>query len=83
MAIVSRNRPELGDIPLAVVYLIDQVVADILIGEVERLKERPACGDDAKLVIEHQKWVADGIDDGMRERGRVPGWRRAASPASR
>ena len=66
-----QNCAKLRDIPLTIVDLVNQMTADILIDEMEGLIEGPARGDDAQVVVEHQKRIANGIDDGMRERGCV------------
>src|ERR1035437_6960525 len=66
-----ENCAKLRDIPLTIVNLINQMPPDILIDELEGLIEGPARGDDAQIVIEHQKRVANGIDDGVRECGCV------------
>jgi len=56
---------------LTIVNLINQTIADIFIDEMECLIEGPARGDNAQVVVEHQKRVANRIDDGVRKRGRV------------
>src|ERR1035437_6744845 len=66
-----QNCAKLRDIPLTIVNLINQTIADIFIDEMKCLIEGAARGDDAQVVIEHQKRVANGIDDGVREGGRV------------
>jgi len=63
-----QNCAKLRDIPLAIVNFINQMPADILIKEMEDLKEGRARGNDTQVVVEHQKRVANSIDDGMRER---------------
>ena len=45
--------------------------ADILIKEMEDLKEGPARGDDTQVVVEHKKRAANSIDDGVRARLRL------------
>jgi hypothetical protein len=56
---------------LSAVNLIKQVAADIVAHKPEGLIERPARGDDAQVMVEHDQRVTDGIDDGMRERKSV------------
>ena len=66
-----ENCAQLRDIPLTIFNLINQMSPDILIDELEDLIESPARSNDAQLLVEHQKRVADGIDDRTRERGGV------------
>jgi hypothetical protein len=35
------------------------------------LHRSPACGDNAQFLVEHHEGVADGIDNGLRERKAV------------
>jgi hypothetical protein len=35
------------------------------------LKEGPARGNDTQVVVEHQKRIANRIDDGVRQRSRI------------
>src|SRR5664279_2363425 len=62
-----ENRAKLRDIPLTVFNLVDRKTRHILICELEELIEGPARGDDAQLLVEHEKGVADRIDDRARE----------------
>src|SRR3989337_2604272 len=66
-----QDCTQLGDIPLTVVNLVNQMPPDSLTGELEYLIESPARGDDAQVVVEHQQRVTNGIDDGVRECGSV------------
>src|SRR6185437_2015040 len=61
---------KLWDIPLTIFDLIEQLAANILPGELEGLIKRAARGHDALIRIEHQKRVAHGINDRVRERER-------------
>src|SRR5579864_1098848 len=56
-----ENCAQLRDIPLTAFNLINQMSPDIPVDELEDLIESPACSNDAQLLIEHQKRVADGI----------------------
>jgi hypothetical protein len=40
--------------------------------EPKGLEEGAACSNDTQVLIENHKWVADGIDDGLRKRKSVP-----------
>ena len=58
---------QLRDIPLTAVDLVKQTPADIFANQPEGFVEGSAGGDDAEIVVEDHEWIADGIDDGMRE----------------
>ena len=60
-----QNCAQLRDIPLTVVNLVNQMSADISIDEMEDLKEGPACGNDAQVLIEHKKGIANGGNNGL------------------
>jgi hypothetical protein len=59
---------KLRDIPLTIVNLVNQMPADIFIGELEGLLEGSARSNDAQILIKHQKRIANGTDDSVRER---------------
>ncbi|MGA7207542.1 MAG: hypothetical protein WBX78_01365 [Pseudolabrys sp.] len=44
---------------------------DIITGQPKGVVEGSACGNDAKLLVEHYERIADGIDDGICERNSV------------
>ena len=50
-----QKGAQLRDIPLTIVNLINQMPADILIGELEGLVKGSTRGDDAQVLVEHQK----------------------------
>ncbi len=53
---------------MTVVNLVNQTPLNIATHEPKSLKEGPAGGDDAQILIENYEWIAHGIDDGLRER---------------
>ena len=62
-----QNCAKLSNIPLTLVNLINQPTADILIDELESLQEGAARGQDTQVVVEHQKRIANRIDNSVRE----------------
>ena len=58
-------------VPLPAVDLIKQVTADFVTDELKGIVKGAARGDDAEAVVEHRRRIADGIDDGIRERDSV------------
>ena len=62
---------QLRQIPLAAVDFPEQAPDHVLTHEPEGLIEGAAGGDDAQILVEHQERVANGIDDGMRERDAI------------
>src|SRR5450830_1400613 len=66
-----QKGAKLRDIPLTIVNFINQMPANILIGELEGLVKGSARGDDAQVLVEHQKRVANRINDSVRERDSV------------
>ncbi len=57
---------------MAAVNLIEQTSIDMVAHEPKGLEEGAACSNDTQVLIENHKWVADGIDDGLRKRKSVP-----------
>jgi hypothetical protein len=62
---------KLRDVPLAAVNLVEQTPNDIVSHEPKGLEEGAAGGDDTQIRIENHEWIADGIDDGLRQRKSV------------
>lgn len=56
---------------MTTVDLIEQKPVDIITGQPKGVVEGSACGNDAKLLVEHYERIADGIDDGICERNSV------------
>jgi hypothetical protein len=63
---------KLRDVPLTAVNLVKQTPNDIVSHEPKGLEERAAGGDHTQIRIEDDKWIADGIDDGLGQRKSVP-----------
>src|SRR5579862_1796968 len=66
-----QQLAQLRDVPLAAVDFIEQAPANILGDKPKGFVEGSACGNDTQIMIKHDQRVADGIDDGMRERNSV------------
>jgi hypothetical protein len=46
---------------------------DIVMGQPKGVVEGSACGNDAKLLVEHHERIADGIDNSICERNSILG----------
>ena len=62
---VLEERPQLGDIPLAVAQLVDEPALGLLGLDPEVLVERAARRPDAEVGIEDEERVPDGVDDAL------------------
>ena len=59
------------NIPLAVAQIVKQAVPHLLGIDFERLVEGAAGRQDVKLLVEHQKWLWNRVDDRLRQDLRV------------
>jgi hypothetical protein len=66
-----QQHPQLGDVPLILVQLVDEPALGALAIEPECPVEGPAGGHDAKIAVEHDHRLGDRIHDGQRQDARV------------
>ena len=60
---VFEQRPQVGDVPLAVAQLVNQAVLGFFGGDVKGLIESAVGGADAQGGVEHQQRLAHRVDD--------------------
>src|ERR1700726_4077172 len=63
----SKQQTKLRNIPLTVSEVIQEFALSVVGIDFERQIERSARGNDTKLLIEHNEWFSNRIDNSVRK----------------